>query len=146
MCTSDYGQLTFRNVRRPTYPLDLVNGRSYSRKWHRLRECHAASVTRYRQCSECIVRVYAIFTTRSRLVPLHGIDQRRLSVWADGSCTRLDLKLLAAVTEPANALVVNRQIGERTAMRATTDDFRLGWTMASSEAAVLAPHPPPCLQ
>jgi microcystin degradation protein MlrC len=25
VCTSDYGQLTFRNVRRPIYPLDLVN-------------------------------------------------------------------------------------------------------------------------
>ena len=25
VCTSDYGQLTFRNVRRPIYPLDLIN-------------------------------------------------------------------------------------------------------------------------
>ena len=25
VCTSDYGQLTFRNVRRPAYPLDLIN-------------------------------------------------------------------------------------------------------------------------
>jgi microcystin degradation protein MlrC len=25
VCTSDYGQLTFKNVRRPIYPLDLVN-------------------------------------------------------------------------------------------------------------------------
>ena len=25
VCTSDYGQLTFENVRRPIYPLDLIN-------------------------------------------------------------------------------------------------------------------------
>ena len=25
VCTSDYSQLTFRNVRRPIYPLDLPN-------------------------------------------------------------------------------------------------------------------------
>jgi len=25
VCTSDYGQLTFRNVRRPIYPLDRIN-------------------------------------------------------------------------------------------------------------------------
>jgi microcystin degradation protein MlrC len=25
VCTSDYGQLRFRNVRRPIYPLDLIN-------------------------------------------------------------------------------------------------------------------------
>jgi hypothetical protein len=25
VCTSDYDQLTFRNVRRPIYPLDLAN-------------------------------------------------------------------------------------------------------------------------
>lgn len=25
VCTSDYNQLTFRNVRRPIYPLDLLN-------------------------------------------------------------------------------------------------------------------------
>ena len=25
VCTSDYDQLTFENVRRPIYPLDLIN-------------------------------------------------------------------------------------------------------------------------
>ena len=25
VCTSDYDQLTFKNVRRPIYPLDLIN-------------------------------------------------------------------------------------------------------------------------
>jgi microcystin degradation protein MlrC len=29
VCTSDYSQLTFENVRRPIYPLDNINAKSF---------------------------------------------------------------------------------------------------------------------